>query len=74
MPALNHERLLKRVLISSSQLILCGEEKYQPAEVNAAVELVSKVVEQNWHEGGSDIACEPHKVNPKAPLKYASGP
>lgn len=74
MPALNRERLLKRVFISSSLLILFGEEKYQPAEINAALELVSEVVGQNWHEGGSDIASEPHKVNPKAPVKYVSGP
>lgn len=74
MPALNHERLLKRVSISSSLLILCGEEKYQPAEIDAAVQLVSEVVGQNWREGGSDTASEPHRVNPKAPVKYASGP
>lgn len=74
MPALNRERLLKRVFISSSLQILCGERKYQPAEINAAVQLVSEVVGHNWHEGGSDIATEPHKVNPKAPVKYASGP
>lgn len=40
MPALNHERLLKRVYISSSLLIVFGEEKYQPAEINVAIELV----------------------------------
>lgn len=28
---------------------------------------------QNWHEGRSDVASEPHKVNPKAPVKYVSG-
>lgn len=74
MPALNCERLLKRVFISSSLLIFFGEEKYQPAEINAATELVSELTGQNWHGGGSDIASEPRKGNPKAPVRCVSGP